>query len=314
MHPTNKRPENEDLSTAWTPALKKLVARCRDQVDEALGTLLRDPNRYTHDVYRAMRYSLTSGGKRLRPVLCLLTCRLLAGRSAPALPVACALEYVHTYSLIHDDLPALDNDDFRRGKPTCHKKFGEATAILAGDALLTEAFALLSRRDLLRRLEPDRRLRIITEISRAAGLAGMIGGQEADLQAEGKQVSLDYVNALHGRKTGALIAAALVCGGLVGGGDPRTLKTLRAVGNRIGLAFQIQDDLLNVEGQSRLTGKATGTDALRQKATYPALIGLEESRRTARRLVQEAVALLKPFGPRGRPLGAMSYYIIARNR
>jgi geranylgeranyl diphosphate synthase type II len=261
-----------------------------------------------------MRYSLTAGGKRLRPVLCLLACRLFSGRAAAALPVACALEYIHTYSLIHDDLPALDNDDFRRGRPSCHKKFGEATAILAGDALLTEAFALLSRRDRLRSVDPVRRLRVIEEISQAAGLGGMIGGQEADIRGEGKKVPLAYVNYLHTRKTGALITAAVVCGGLIGGGAPQDLNTLRQFGTRIGLAFQIQDDLLNVEGQSVQTGKATGTDVLRGKATYPALIGLEKSRRTARDLVAEAVALLAPFGSKAGPLAAVSHYIVARNR
>jgi geranylgeranyl diphosphate synthase type II len=314
MTTTDRRTATEAAAAVWTPAQKRLVTRCREQVNEALQANLQDPNRYTHAVYRAMRYSLTAGGKRLRPVLCLLACRLLSGRTAAALPVACALEYIHTYSLIHDDLPALDNDDFRRGKPSCHKKFGEATAILAGDALLTEAFALLSRPDRRRPPDPSRRLLIIGEISRAAGLGGMIGGQEADIRGEGKKVSLAYVKALHARKTGALITAALVCGGLAGGGDAKTLQTLRQFGNRIGLAFQIQDDLLNIEGRSELTGKATGTDALRQKATYPALIGLEGSRRTAGRLVAEAVALLEPFGSRGRPLAAVGYYIIARNR
>jgi geranylgeranyl diphosphate synthase type II len=294
--------------------MKGLMTRYRERIDRALQANLQDPNRYTHEVYRAMRYSLTAGGKRLRPLLCLLACRLVAGRTAPALPVACALEYLHTYSLIHDDLPALDDDDFRRGKPSCHKKFGEATAILAGDALLTEAFALLSRPARLRGIDPVRRLRVIGEISRAAGLGGMIGGQEADLRGEGRRVSLAYVKSLHARKTGALITAALVCGGLAGGGDESALKTLREFGSRIGLAFQIRDDLLNIEGQSLLTGKSTGTDALRGKATYPALVGLEESRKTARLLVAEAAALLRPFGAKGHPLVALSQYIVARNR
>lgn len=310
---TSPSPAGE-MTACWPAALQGLVTRYRERVERALQANLQDPNRYTHEVYRAMRYSLTAGGKRLRPLLCLLACRLVAGRTAPALPVACALEYIHTYSLIHDDLPALDNDDFRRGKPSCHKKFGVATAILAGDALLTEAFALLSRPDRLCRVDPVRRLRVIEEISRAAGLGGMIGGQEADIRGEGQRVSLAYVNSLHARKTGALITAALVCGGLAGGGDEAALKTLRQFGNRIGLAFQIQDDLLNIEGQSLLTGKSTGTDALRGKATYPALVGLEESRKTARRLVTEAAALLLPFGAKGRPLAALGQYIVARNR
>lgn len=306
-------PAAEGHAYRFSPTLDRRLNGYRRQIDQALIDHLGDPNPYTHRVFQAMRYSLVAGGKRLRPILCLLACRLAGGRAARALPVACAVEYIHTYSLIHDDLPALDNDDFRRGKPSCHKKFGEATAILAGDSLLTEAFSVLSRRDLLRGVDPIRRLKLIEEISRAAGLAGMIGGQEADLFGERKRVSLNFVTYLHTQKTGALITAALVGGGLVGGGEKKLLQDLRQFGRQIGLAFQIQDDLLNVIGKSRLTGKGTGTDARRSKATYPAKIGVERSRQRARELIEAACRQLAPWGPKTEPLAAVSHYIISRD-
>ncbi len=297
-----------------SPALSRLLGDYRERINQALRKNLTDPNRFTHRVFQAMEYSLFAGGKRLRPILCLLACRLVQGRTFQALPFACALEYIHTYSLIHDDLPALDNDDFRRGRPSCHKKFGEATAILAGDALLTEAFSLLSSPRHLKTVSPEIRLQLIREIALASGLAGMIGGQEADLAGEKKKVSLAYLQDLHQKKTGTLIAASLVGGGLIGGADPETLRTLRDFGLSIGLAFQIRDDLLNVEGQFRVTGKASGTDAQRSKATYPAKVGVGASRETARGLVEQAVETLRPFGRRARPLAEMGYYMISRNR
>ena len=297
-----------------SPAVGRLLGDYRERINQALRKNLKDPNRFTHRVFRAMEYSLFAGGKRLRPILCLLACRLVQGRVIQALPFACALEYIHTYSLIHDDLPALDNDDFRRGRPSCHKKFGEATAILAGDALLTEAYSLLSSPRHLKAVSPEIRLQLIREIALASGLAGMIGGQEADLAGEKKKVSLAYLQDLHQKKTGTMIAASLVGGGLIGGADPETLRTLRHFGLSIGLAFQIRDDLLNVEGQFRITGKASGTDAQRNKATYPAKVGVGASRETARNLVEQAVETLRPFGRKARPLAEMGYYMISRNR
>jgi geranylgeranyl diphosphate synthase type II len=297
-----------------SPAVGRLLGDYRERINQALRKNLKDPNRFTHRVFRAMEYSLFAGGKRLRPILCLLACRLVQGRVIQALPFACALEYIHTYSLIHDDLPALDNDDFRRGRPSCHKKFGEATAILAGDALLTEAFSLLSSPRHLKAVSPEIRLQLIREIALASGLAGMIGGQEADLAGEKKKVSLAYLQDLHQKKTGTMIAASLVGGGLIGGADPETLRTLRHFGLSIGLAYQIRDDLLNVEGQFRITGKASGTDAQRNKATYPAKVGVGASRETARNLVEQAVETLRPFGRKARPLAEMGYYMISRNR
>ena len=297
-----------------SPAVSRLLGDYRERINLALRKNLTDPNRFSHRVFQAMEYSLFAGGKRLRPILCLLACRLVEGRTIQALPVACALEYIHTYSLIHDDLPALDNDAFRRGRPSCQKQFGEATAILAGDALLTEAFSLLSSPRQLKAVSPEIRLQLIREISLASGLAGMIGGQEADLAAEKKKVSLSYLQDLHQKKTGTLIAASLVGGGLIGGADPETLRTLRNFGLRIGLAFQIRDDLLNVEGLFRVTGKASGTDAQRNKATYPAKVGVRVSREMARGLVEQAVETLRPFGRKARPLAEMGTYMISRNR
>jgi geranylgeranyl diphosphate synthase type II len=297
-----------------SPAVSRLLGDYREQVNRALQKNLTDPNRFTHRVFQAMEYSLFAGGKRLRPILCLLACRLVQGRANQALTFACALEYIHTYSLIHDDLPALDNDDFRRGRPSCHRKFGEATAILAGDALLTEAFCLLSSPRRMKAVSPEIRLGLIREIAQASGLAGMIGGQEADLAGEKKKVSLGYLQDLHQKKTAALIAASLVGGGLIGGAGPETLRTLRTFGLKIGLAFQIRDDLLNVEGLFQVTGKASGTDAERRKATYPAKVGVGVSRETAQGLVEQALETLRPFGRKAQPLAELGYYMISRNR
>jgi len=290
------------------------MALYQKRVDEALRRYFPKPGPYADRVHRAMEYSLFAGGKRLRPLLCLLASQAVGGRWVTALPAACAFEYIHTYSLIHDDLPALDNDDFRRGQQSCHKKFGQATAILAGDALLTEAFALLSRRDVMKTVPPEKRIAVIREIARAAGIQGMVAGQEADLKGEKKKVAVPFLNFIHQHKTGALIAAAVVCGGILGGGQAGALRALRQFGQRIGLAFQIKDDLLNVEGQAHLMGKGIGTDARRKKATYPALFGLEGSRKAAERLLTQANQALSPFGPRAIPLMEVGCYVLTRDR
>ena len=251
---------------------------------------------YTHRVRKAMEYSLFAGGKRIRPILCLLACKAVGGRMIKALPAACALEYIHTYSLIHDDLPALDNDDYRRGLLSCHKKFGEATAILAGDALLTEAFSLLSDPEVMKKVQARTRIQLIREIAGAAGIQGMVAGQEADLEAEKKKVSLDYLRYIHNHKTGAMIMASLVCGGLIGEGATGEIRALRRFGEKIGLAFQIKDDMLNVEGQAKVMGKKTGTDEKKAKATYPVMMGMEKSRTLAQELLDEAKEALRIFG------------------
>lgn len=261
-----------------------------------------------------MEYSLLAGGKRIRPILCLWACRAVGGRVTRALPAACALEYIHTYSLIHDDLPALDNDDYRRGRLSCHKKFGEAMAILAGDALLSEAFSLLSRKGVMKKISDPIRLEIIREVARASGIQGMIAGQETDLEAERKKVSLAYLEYIHRHKTGTLIIASLVCGGLAGGGTVGELRALRKFGEKIGLLFQVKDDLLNVEGRPEVMGKGTGTDAKKAKATYPGLLGLEPSKTLAQRLLVESEDALGIFGAKALPLIRLGNYIFSRDQ
>ncbi len=269
---------------------------------------------YTHRVRKAMEYSLFAGGKRIRPILCLLACKAVGGRMIKALPAACALEYIHTYSLIHDDLPALDNDDYRRGLLSCHKKFGEATAILAGDALLTEAFSLLSDPEVMKKVQARTRIQVIREIAGAAGIQGMVAGQEADLEAEKKKVSLAYLRYIHNHKTGAMIMASLVCGGLIGEGTTGEIRALRRFGEKIGLAFQIKDDMLNVEGQAKVMGKKTGTDEKKAKATYPVMMGMEKSKTLAQELLDEAKEALGIFGKGAGPLMAIGAYILSRDK
>lgn len=257
----------------------------------------------------AIRYSALDGGKRLRPSLVLASAACVGG-GAEALPVAAALEMIHTYSLIHDDLPAMDNDDYRRGKLTNHRQFSEAVAILAGDALLTQAFQVLGEAE---GIVPGRRLRIIVEVASACGPAGLIGGQMADLEAAGQEVDLPLLEYIHTHKTGAMIQASVRCGALAAGAGEDDLKALTAYGRKIGLAFQITDDILDVEGDPEKTGKASGRDRDLQKATYPALFGLEQSRQRAGELVGEAVAALEAFGPEADALRAMALFVSERS-
>jgi geranylgeranyl diphosphate synthase type II len=296
------------------PPLAKVLQDYQEKVNDELKGYLPRPGDYSRQVLKAMEYSLLVGGKRIRPLLCLLACRAVGGRVSTALPAACALEYIHTYSLIHDDLPALDDDDYRRGHLTCHKKFGEATAILAGDALLTEAFSLLSRKEVLKRIPAEARLQVIQEIAKAAGIQGMVAGQEADLAAEKKKVSLNRLQYIHQHKTGALITAASVSGGLLGGGTPKEIRALRTFGEKIGLAFQIKDDLLNVEGQAEIMGKKTGTDDKRAKATYPALMGVDRSKIMGQTLLNEANQAIRIFGRKALPLSQIGTYILSREK
>jgi geranylgeranyl diphosphate synthase type II len=257
----------------------------------------------------AMRYSLMAGGKRLRPVLCLAFADAIAQQSTTlrmAEDAACALEYIHTYSLIHDDLPAMDDDDLRRGRPTSHKVFGEAIAILAGDALLTEAFTLVASGT-----EPAR-IALCRELAVAAGAAGMVGGQVLDI-AEDRPAQMDYLTRMHGMKTGALVRASCRMGVLAAGGSPEQLRLADTYGEAVGLAFQIADDILDVTGDTKLMGKPVGADAAAGRYTYPAVIGLEASWVLAERMVAEAVAAVEPIeGPVG-PLGALARYMVERN-
>jgi geranylgeranyl diphosphate synthase type II len=258
-----------------------------------------------------MRYSLFAGGKRLRPALCLAAAEACGGAWEPALPLACAIECIHTYSLIHDDLPAMDNDDFRRGKPTNHKVFGEGIAILAGDALLTIAFEIAAGAAGWPRY-PHQRL--ILELAEAAGSRQLVGGQVADLEAEGKNVSPAELRYIHERKTSALLRCAVRLGGMSANCSPAQLAALSDFGRHVGLAFQVIDDILDVTQSSEQLGKTAGKDTAARKATYPALVGLEKSRRIAARLTARAFAALQPFRGRARALEALATHLLRRDR
>lgn len=262
-----------------------------------------------------VEYAISAGGKRVRPILCISACTAVGGSSEKALPVACALEMIHTYSLIHDDLPALDDDDLRRGKPTCHIQFSEATAILAGDALLTMAFELIAETGSAASAdEAAVWIRILRVISEAAGCRGMIEGQARDLAFEGVRLNQDNLESMHRLKTGALIGASVHTGALVGMGSDRQIERLNEYAANIGLAFQVVDDILNVKGDASILGKAVGTDESRQKNTYPALMGLEQSERYAAELIHRALLALDLFDGKADPLRAIARYIIDRNR
>jgi len=278
-------------------------------VDAALEKLLPSETTAPESVHRAMRYSVFAGGKRIRPVLCLEAARLFDPRVEPALHAACALEFIHTYSLIHDDLPALDNDDLRRGKPTCHKKFGEALAVLAGDALLTLAFEVIGAAP----LSAERRAAILAEVAKSAGsVNGMVGGQVADVEAEGKSVGPETLEYIHRSKTAALIRAAVLSGALSAGAGEADLVRLGRFGEKIGWAFQVTDDILDVEESSAALGKTAGKDAAQHKATYPAVFGLEKSHEIARDLAGRAVAELAPYAERAARLRAMADFLVLR--
>lgn len=296
--------------------IKTYLEGQRKLVDEGLGRYMLKAEGDVAGHIEAMRYSLFVGGKRVRPILCLAAARMTAGGrdiDEAVLPVACALECIHTYSLIHDDLPAMDDDALRRGKPTNHTIFGEAAAILAGDGLLSFAFDLLSSPG-AQAIAPAARLEIIFTIARAAGPLGMVGGQSLDVANEGRAISFELLRTIHRSKTGALITASIVAGGIAAGANPEQRKALTEYGNAIGLAFQIVDDLLNVESTTEQLGKAAGSDAQRGKATYPALFGLEKSRGLADDAVGRAITALRDFGPEADPLRGLAHYIINRKR
>lgn len=265
----------------------------------------------------AVGYCLLSGGKRLRPILCIAAAEAVSGNDFTGdnvMPVACALEMIHTYSLIHDDLPAMDNDELRRGKPTCHVAFDEATAILAGDALLTMAFETLSSAANQNRKTPDRWLKIIEIIARASGVYGMVEGQMRDISFEGKSLSLESLKGMHQLKTGALIEASVCSGAIISGIQEHRLDNLKIYGQNIGLAFQVVDDILNVEGDPSLMGKAVGTDTIKNKNTYPSLLGISESKIFAERLVNTALQALDVFDNRSDPLREIARYIVERKK
>jgi geranylgeranyl diphosphate synthase, type II len=286
-----------------------LKKRCK-LVDQALERVLPSAEELPASLHGSMRYSVFAGGKRVRPVLMLAACETVGGNLEHAMSAACAMEMIHTYSLIHDDLPAMDDDDFRRGNPTNHKVYGEATAILAGDALLTEAFILLSRES---GGDPAARLRVIHEIANASGSRGMVGGQVVDMESEGKgEIDLATLSYIHTHKTGALIRASVRAGAILGGASGEHLDALTRYADAIGLAFQIADDILDVEGTTEELGKDAGSDQARGKATYPALVGLEASKARAQELVQMALDALSGFDERAEPLRLIASYIVKR--
>ncbi|MFQ5658083.1 MAG: polyprenyl synthetase family protein, partial [Candidatus Methylomirabilales bacterium] len=257
-------------------------------------------------------YSLFAGGKRLRPILTIAAAEAVGGRAEDVLPVACAFEYIHTYSLVHDDLPAMDDDDLRRGRPTCHKVFGQAIAILVGDALLTEAFALLTNPAYVGHLDPGLLRTVIHEIGLAAGSQGMVGGQAVDILSEGKAVELPLLQYIHTHKTGALMLCTLRAGARLGGATAIQLEAITRFGKAVGLAFQIADDILDIEGEEALRGKKAGGDATRGKATYPALVGIDEARREAQRLLQQALDAIASFDNKADPLREIARFIVSR--
>jgi geranylgeranyl diphosphate synthase type II len=282
-------------------------------VDAALQNWLPKKLDWPQSIHKAMHYSLFAGGKRVRPALVLAACEAVGGAIETAMPAACALEMIHTYSLIHDDLPAMDNDDFRRGRPTNHKIFGEALAILAGDGLLTEAFKLISDRRFAPNLDPAARLAVIHEIATCAGTCGMVGGQVVDMESEGKAAcDLATVQYIHTHKTGALIKASVVSGALLGGADDAELSAMRRYGEAAGLAFQIADDILDIEGTTSQIGKDAGSDQVRGKATYPAVMGLAAAKQEAQFMMDEAMLALEPFGSAAEPLREIVHYIVER--
>src|SRR5579885_476918 len=291
--------------------LQQFLAASAEAVNRALDRFLPPENTRPATIHKAMRYSLFAGGKRLRPALCLAAAAACGGDEREAMPLACAVECIHTYSLIHDDLPAMDNDDFRRGRPTCHKVFGEGIAILAGDALLTQAFEIAAQCKKIPRYPPDR---IILEIARASGSRQLIAGQVADLEAEGRKISAAGLKFIHERKTSALLCSAVRLGGMSANCTPAQLQALTDFGYHVGLAFQVIDDILDVTQTSEQLGKTAGKDAAVQKATYPAILGLDKSRQIAAQLTDQAFAALKPFRGQAVALEALAEFLLKRDR
>lgn len=299
--PTAPREASFDLRTY----LRERQAIVEAALDRSLPVV------YPEKIYEAMRYSLMAGGKRLRPILCLATCDLIGGTVEMALPTACALEMIHTMSLIHDDLPAMDNDDYRRGKLTNHKVFGEDVAILAGDGLLAYSFEHVAVET--KNVPADRLLKVVAMLGRAVGAAGLVGGQIVDLDCEGKSdVSLETLNFIHNHKTAALLEASVTSGAVLAGASEADLQRLSRYAQNIGLAFQIVDDILDITATQEELGKTAGKDLQAQKATYPSIWGLEESRRQAERLITGAKAELAEFGDKADPLIALAEFITSR--
>jgi len=292
--------------------IKAYLAKKKDIVDKALDKLVPPAEVFPTSVHEAMRYSLFAGGKRVRPILAIAAAEALGAKTTELLPIAGTLELIHTYSLIHDDLPAMDDDDFRRGQPTCHKKFGEAIAILAGDGLLNMAFEVLSDPRRLKTVPASRLIAIVKEISTASGVYGMVGGQVVDMESEGKEVDFPTLEYIHTHKTGALIRASVRTGALYAKAGKRQFTALTHYGEMVGLAFQIADDILDITGTQAEIGKDVGSDLKKGKKTFPSFYGLEESRRRAVEVVDKAITALQGFGRSADPLRELAKYIINR--
>ncbi|WP_293124807.1 geranylgeranyl diphosphate synthase CrtE [Okeania sp. SIO1I7] len=302
MLPQSQIDTTFDLSTY----LAKRKALVEKALDNSITVL------YPEKIYEAMRYSLLAGGKRLRPILCLATCELSGGNIEMAMPTACALEMIHTMSLIHDDLPAMDNDDYRRGKLTNHKVYGEDIAILAGDGLLSYAFEFVATQT--KNVLPQQVVQVIARLGKAVGAAGLVGGQVVDLASEGlSEVSEETLHFIHTHKTGALLEACVVCGAMLANASLANIQRLSRYAQNIGLAFQIVDDILDITATTEELGKTAKKDLEAQKATYPAIWGLEESRRQAQKLIENAKAELEVFGEKAMPLIALADFIVSRS-
>ncbi len=290
--------------------LKSYLLRRQKQIDRALHRYLPRETARPATIHRAMRYSLFAGGKRLRPILCLAAAEACGGKIAPALPLACAVECIHTYSLVHDDLPSMDNDDLRRGRPTSHKVFGEGVAVLAGDALLTVAFEIATR------AEPTRRYALrdmLHDLAIAAGSRKLIAGQVADLEGEGKKIDRAGLRYIHENKTAAMLAVSVRLGAMSANASTKQLDAITEFGHSLGLAFQVIDDILDVTQTSEKLGKSAGKDVAAQKATYPSVLGLEASRAEAKRLTNRAHKAIAPFGKEGEALRALANYLLERD-
>jgi geranylgeranyl diphosphate synthase type II len=288
------------------------VQERRRLVDAALDGFLPSEATRPASVHRAMRYSVLAGGKRLRPILVIAGAEVVGASPSAVMPTACAMELIHTYSLIHDDLPAMDDDDYRRGRLTNHKVFGDAIAILAGDALLTYAFQLVAQNATVPGVDPKVVCDVVAEIAEAAGTVGMVGGQVVDIESEGKTITAEELEYIHVHKTAALLRASLSVGARLGGADAAALAAVAEAGQSLGLAFQIVDDILDVEGSLETLGKTAGSDERKQKVTYPALHGVEASRREARRLIERTKSRLSVFGARSAPLCALADFVVER--
>ena len=279
-----------------------------EKINAALEEYLKSADNPQKIIYEAMSYSVFAGGKRLRPVLLLEACKICGGKTADAMPFACAMEMIHTYSLIHDDLPAMDNDDLRRGRPTSHIKFGEATAILVGDSLLNKAFETMAQS------KSENALKVISIIAQSSGTEGMIGGQIVDMESEGREIDLDTLRYLHSLKTGAIIRSSCTAGAVLGGGDETAIKAMDEFAINLGIAFQIRDDILDVTGSEEELGKPIGSDKEQGKNTYVSLLGLEKSEELVAKYSAKAKAALVPFGDKAEFLLALTDYLVDRKK